>query len=139
MCDQNRLTMFDCQPIRHAASAKNHDCNDGARLLLGNQRPDKNPQTSDVSDGFLLFQAGHLALQMLLKPQAAFESHRRTIMSEKLEMPNPTEAELASPEFEAIWQVIKSWDVNVPTHYEGYCGANGSHVKIILDALRSAA
>ena len=60
-------------------------------------------------------------------------------MSEKLEMPNPTEAELASPEFEAIWQVIKSWDVNVPTHYEGYCGANGSHVKIILDALRSAA
>ncbi|MGY2258150.1 hypothetical protein [Pseudomonas sp. SDO55104_S430] len=58
--------------------------------------------------------------------------------SEKLEMPNPTEADLASPEFEAIWQVIKSWDVNVPTHYEGYCGANGSHVKMILNALAAA-
>jgi hypothetical protein len=59
-------------------------------------------------------------------------------MSSKIEMPNPTEAELASPEFEAIWQLIKSWDVNVPSHYEGYCGANGSHVKMILDALDAA-
>lgn len=58
-------------------------------------------------------------------------------MSWKIEMPNPTEADLESPEFEAIWQLIKSWDVNVPSHYEGYCGANGSHVKMILDALRA--
>jgi len=58
-------------------------------------------------------------------------------MTEKLEMPNPTEEDLASPEFEAIWQVIKTWDVNVPSHYEGYCGANGSHVKMILDAMAS--
>lgn len=50
-------------------------------------------------------------------------------------MPNPTEAQLDSPEFEAIWRTIKSWDVNVPEHYEGYCGANGSHVALILDAL----
>ncbi len=60
------------------------------------------------------------------------------VMSSKLEMPNPTDEELASPEFEAIWQLIKSWDVNVPTHYEGYCGANGSHVKMILDAIASS-
>ncbi|WP_321354613.1 hypothetical protein [Pseudomonas extremaustralis] len=59
-------------------------------------------------------------------------------MTQKLEMPNPTEEDLASQEFEAIWQVIKSWDVNVPSHYEGYCGANGSHVKMILDALSVA-
>jgi hypothetical protein len=50
-------------------------------------------------------------------------------------MPNPTEDDLNNPTFEAIWQVIKSWDVNVPEHYFGYCGANGSHVKLILNAL----
>lgn len=53
-------------------------------------------------------------------------------------MPNPTAEQLASPEFEAIWQVIKSWDVNVPEFYEGYCGGNGSHVALILNALTSA-
>lgn len=51
------------------------------------------------------------------------------------DMPNPTAEDLKRPDFEAIWQVIKGWDVNVPTHYTGYCGANGSHVKMILDAL----
>jgi|GEM_PF-3267828 len=59
-------------------------------------------------------------------------------MSNKFEMPNPTEADMASQEFEAIWHLIKSWDVSVPSHYSGYCGANGSHVKMILDALRAA-
>lgn len=53
----------------------------------------------------------------------------------RLPMPNPTEEQLASPEFEVIWQAIKSWDVNVPECYGGYCGANGSHVAIILNAL----
>ena len=34
------------------------------------------PVESDrISDGFLLFQAGHLALQMPLTPREAFESH----------------------------------------------------------------
>jgi len=54
-------------------------------------------------------------------------------------MPNPTEEDLQSPAFEAIWQTIKSWDVNVPEHYEGYCHANGSHVMMILNALRELA
>lgn len=56
----------------------------------------------------------------------------------KQPMPNPTDADLADPQFEAIWQVIKSWDVNVPEFYQGYCGANGSHVMLILAALRAA-
>lgn len=54
-----------------------------------------------------------------------------------LPMPNPTEADLASPVFEAIWQTIKTWDVYVPAYYVGYMGANGSHVKLILDALQA--
>lgn len=50
-------------------------------------------------------------------------------------MPSPTAEQLACPEFEAVWQTIKSWDVNVPEYYEGYCGANGSHVALILNVL----
>lgn len=50
-------------------------------------------------------------------------------------MPNPTEDQLNSKEFEAVWQTIKSWDINVPSSYEGYCGATGSHVAAILNAL----
>lgn len=50
-------------------------------------------------------------------------------------MPDLTSAQFASPEFEAVWQAIKSWDVNVPEFYEGYCGATGSHVAVILNAL----
>lgn len=52
-----------------------------------------------------------------------------------ISMPSPTERQLASHDFQVIWDVIKSWDVNVPEYYEGYCGANGSHVALILNAL----
>jgi hypothetical protein len=53
-------------------------------------------------------------------------------------MPNPTEADLATPAFNAIWEATKSWDVNVPAYYKGYCGMNGSHVMLILNELRAA-
>lgn len=53
-------------------------------------------------------------------------------------MPSPTEELRESPEFQAVWECIKSWDVNVPAYYEGYCGATGSHVTLILDALDEA-
>ena len=52
------------------------------------------------------------------------------------DMANPTESGLRDPQFEAIWQVIKSWDVNIPEFYSGYCGATGSHVMLILRAIR---
>ena len=52
-------------------------------------------------------------------------------------IPNPTNADLADPIFEAIWQATKSWDVNVPEHYVGYCGMSGSHVMLILNAIRA--
>ena len=53
------------------------------------------------------------------------------------EMPNPTPEEVESdPLFQAIWEVVKSWDVNVPEYYSGYCGANGSHVALILNAIK---
>jgi len=54
----------------------------------------------------------------------------------KKEMPSPTPEEMASPQFEAIWNIIKTWDINVPDYYSGYSGGNGSHVKLILDELK---
>ena len=53
----------------------------------------------------------------------------------KRRWPDPTPEMLADPRFEAIWQAIKSWDINVPSAYGGYCGATGNHVRAILDAL----
>lgn len=50
-------------------------------------------------------------------------------------MPNPTPGQLNDPLFLAIWEVIKSWDINVPEYYVGYCGATGSHVMLIFNAL----
>jgi hypothetical protein len=50
--------------------------------------------------------------------------------------PDPTTEMLDhDPRFEAIWQRIKSWDINVPEVYVGYMGATGNHVRAILDAL----
>ncbi len=51
---------------------------------------------------------------------------------------DPTPEMLNDPQFEAIWQRIKSWDINVPHAYIGYMGATGNHVRAILDALREA-
>jgi hypothetical protein len=55
----------------------------------------------------------------------------------KIPWPGPTSEMLKSPEFEAIWQCIKKWEINVPNAYAGYCGATGNHVRAILDALNS--
>lgn len=49
--------------------------------------------------------------------------------------PDPTPSHLADPRFDAIWRAIRSWDINVPEAYQGYCGATGNHVRAILDAL----
>jgi len=49
--------------------------------------------------------------------------------------PDPTREMLDDPTFNAIWNVIKSWDVNVPHAYCGYCGATGNHVRAIMEAL----
>ena len=49
--------------------------------------------------------------------------------------PYPTPEMLKSPQFQAIWETIKHWDISVPEEYVGYCGATGNHVRAILDAL----
>ncbi|MEQ9319002.1 MAG: hypothetical protein RIF41_07565 [Polyangiaceae bacterium] len=53
-----------------------------------------------------------------------------------LDLPNPTPEQIASPEFEAIWQTIKGWDIQVAPG-DGYSRASGSHVAVILNALNT--
>lgn len=56
----------------------------------------------------------------------------------KLAWPDPTPEMLADPLFTAIWEAIKTWDINVPHAYSGYCGATGNHARAIYDALVAA-
>lgn len=50
--------------------------------------------------------------------------------------PTPTQADLDDPEFEAIWQVIKNWDIDGGMR-AGYYHSTGSDVMLILNALRA--
>jgi len=55
----------------------------------------------------------------------------------KEEWPDPTPEMIRTPEFEAVWNCIKTWDINVPA-IDGnglYANATGNHVRAILDAL----
>lgn len=54
------------------------------------------------------------------------------------EMARSDARDAEGPSFNAIWNTIKTWDVNVPSVYGGYCGANGNHVRAIFDALNAS-
>jgi hypothetical protein len=51
---------------------------------------------------------------------------------------DPTPEMHADPLWEKIWDEIKTWDINVPTEYAGYCGATGNHVTAIYLAIKGA-
>jgi len=56
------------------------------------------------------------------------------IVSNKSVFPSPTEKEMESPEFKAIFNLIKRWDIGIVK--QGYTRGNGTHVKLILDTLK---
>lgn len=52
---------------------------------------------------------------------------------------NPTEEDLKSPEFNAVWEVIKKWDIsrNVDKNNKRwYANADGTDVMSILNVIR---
>ena len=58
-------------------------------------------------------------------------------------MRDPKPEEITTTEFEAVWNVIKHWDIGVPEDIADnggqlYCHGTGTHVVCILDALRKA-
>lgn len=71
---------------------------------------------------------------------AKLRKESRTLKTQKIfnNWPDPTEDMLKTPEFEAVWKAIKSWDINVPKAYNGYCGATGNHVRAILDSIHES-
>lgn len=53
----------------------------------------------------------------------------------------PTEEDIYSPEFDAVWQAIKNWDIGRPGEeddngHQLYGGATGTDVMTILNAVR---
>lgn len=61
-------------------------------------------------------------------------------MSKMIErkLPNPTDFDMNDPIFNAIWEVVKHWDIRVPQYYNGITSGNGSHVMLILNEVRIA-
>ena len=55
---------------------------------------------------------------------------------EKIEFENPTSDMVGSPEFNAVWDLIKSWEIKIPGFDSK--NADGTHVKVILDAIKDS-
>lgn len=49
----------------------------------------------------------------------------------------PTSEDLISPEFNAIWDAIKAWDIDRIGSKQQWASATGTDVMIILNALRA--
>lgn len=50
---------------------------------------------------------------------------------------DPTDEMHKDPLWIAIWDEIKTWDINVPTEYGGYSEATGNHVTAIYLAIQA--
>ena len=52
----------------------------------------------------------------------------------KPKMPHYKEYE-GTAEFEALWEVMKGWDIGAKEYYSGHTGCMGNHIMIVLKAL----
>ncbi|MBW8001730.1 MAG: hypothetical protein FVQ80_06870 [Planctomycetes bacterium] len=57
------------------------------------------------------------------------------------ELRDPLPYELTTPDFNAVWDCIKNWDIGLPTDivdgdHQLYSKATANHVVAILDALK---
>lgn len=71
----------------------------------------------------------HLVRALLRLPVVVSTVHRK-------EWPDPTPEMLVDdPVFDAIWNVIWTWDIGVPGVYAGHMGAAGNHARKLRDAV----
>src|SRR5579884_2238310 len=68
----------------------------------------------------------------------ACEHDKQNAPKEESHYQDPTDEMLDNPLWNAIWAEIKTWDINVPSQYAGYCGATGNHVTAIFLAINGA-
>lgn len=88
-----------------------------------------------------------LESELPIPPRTAWQERVRAIVRNEqvtapqpkhpIAWPDPTEEDQRDPIFNAIWEVIKTWDIAAPLAYTGPCGATGNHAKAILDAIRN--
>jgi hypothetical protein len=57
------------------------------------------------------------------------------VVENPIPWPDPTSEQFNSELFDQIWNVIHTWDINVPEVYNGYCGATGNHVVAIMNGI----
>lgn len=73
-----------------------------------------------------------------MSEQSVFESRIAAEKQPRISTGNyadPTPEMLVDPVWNAIWEEIKHWDINVPSEYGGYCGATGNHTTAIYQAI----
>ena len=93
----------------------------------------QDPRTPlSVSNIRVMTDAIWIAIRQLGERIGVLEGHLKASKTWR----SPTPEELTIPAFNAIWDVIKTWDINVPSEYRGYSGATGNHVCAILDTLK---
>lgn len=56
-------------------------------------------------------------------------------MKEIQPMPMPSEEEIGTAAFEAVYKVLKGCTINMPKYFTGHQQINGCHVKLIIDAI----
>ena len=61
------------------------------------------------------------------------------VAGKDISYPDPTEADLKDPDFEAVWDAIKKWDISRYGDERSYAGATGNDVMHILLALKHSA
>jgi len=57
---------------------------------------------------------------------------------EEKNWPDPTDEMLSSPEFNAVWNLINSWEIMMPEVDGHPTMATGNHVRAILDAIKNS-
>lgn len=76
----------------------------------------------------------HLNPETAIDSVAPVDALVSNVAPHEFSWPDPKPEDLEAEDFTLVWECIKTWDINVPEAYAGYCGATGNHVMAILFA-----